>query len=124
MRKRLVEKNEYILNENTTYNSLINSGFVEKQEDNITKLVYFKELYLDIELYIDVIKYNDELIFDDQKNIQVIDGAFGRPYLPFYYSEKGFDFLNQVITEYNSFMDSLVDRDLFSKKNNKVLTKK
>lgn len=124
MKNHLQNKNEYILNENITYNLLINSGFIEIKTDSVDlkKFVLIKPLVLDIELHIEIFKDHNEFIFDDNNNIHVIDGAFGRHYIPFYDSEKGFDFLNKVINEYNNFMDNNIN--IFSKKTNKVLIKK
>ena len=70
-----------------------------------------------------ILKDNENLIFNSD-SIKVIDDAIGRLYTPFYESEKGFDYLNNVIIQYNNCMDELATKNIFTKKNEKVLVKK
>ena len=121
---------EYELSNDISIDRLKEAGFEPGgwiEEVSEPKMYICVPLYDEIDIHIEIaISKDGSFIFDDSSCIYVIDEEFGQPYMPFYNSNVGFKYLNEVIKAYNVYMDNLVDLGILKEKNTKVkkLTKK
>lgn len=104
----------YKLKENVTKDSLIALGFknggywVSKDAE----LYLMKHLDIGWGLSFNIVIPEEIKEWDDFEHVLVVDEVYGQPYTPFYGDNFGkditdFPFLEQVIREYNKFMDGL-----------------
>ena len=123
----LHEKKNFSLSDDISIDKLIDAGFklggwIKDVEG--PKYYICKNLIGDIEIQLEISVKDNYYEFDDFKNIYVIDDNFCQPYIPFYTSDYGFAFLNDVIDKYNDFMDNLVNKNiLIENKLERKLTK-
>lgn len=104
--------NNYELNDKITLKKLIDNGFV-LYDTKLTKQIPLTD---DIILYINIyFTLNNDLIFDETKDISIIDSAHDKPYYPFYENEN-FKYLQIVINNYNFKMDELVSEGILKSK--------
>ena len=98
----------YKIKEDTTIQKILDNGF--KYSLDIKYLTKYIILKSDVALYIKIPLAN-VLLFDDIKNVDVLDEEFLQTYYPFYdrYEEDVTDhkFLIDVIAKYNEEMDKI-----------------
>ena len=115
LHSNLPEIKKYVLSEPANINDFLTAGFtLRKLSEGSEKLVLNKFLTNKILLSIDIILDNQELLFDDAESIYVMDIVNHQFYYPFYTCQTGFGELNEVIRNYNKFMDRLVEQGIFS----------
>lgn len=115
----LHEKKEFVINSNVTISKLEEVGFKKGGWINGVNepRYYINDNILDeIDIHIEISIVDNNINFDDLKNVYIIDENFGQPYTPFYESEFGFKFLNNVIDNYNKYMNNLVNKGILQEK--------
>ena len=112
--------NKYEINEQVTPAKLLGANFkMQKptEERPYVMFSYVEELIDEIEVQIEIDIYRlSEHPFDDTKNIKIYDAYNECDFAPFYDEDRDYDFLNDLIKEYNTTMDSLVKKGIFKPK--------
>ena len=111
---------KYELSSDISIEKLKEAGFevgVWIEDVSNPKMYISMPLYDEIDIHIEIaISEDGSFVFDDSSCIYVIDDSFGQPYMPFYKSDVGFKYLNEVIKAYNIYMDSLVELGILKEK--------
>ena len=110
----------YELSDQITPAKLLEANFKQERPTEERPYVIFsysEELLDDIEVQIEIDIYRlNEHPFDETKNVRVYDTYHERVFSAFYEENEDYDFLNSLITEYNTTMDSLVEKGIFQPK--------
>ena len=131
---KIIKPHRYEINPSVTEDLLVDAGFkkgywLAASEPGYVEDHWYSKNYMldnkadiDVTVAIDITRLDE---WNDFDGIEVIDGAFGQPYYPFYeYREKDgkhlisghFPFLEKIYQVYDKEMDNLVEQGIFVRK--------